>query len=77
LNTSAASGASIPQKPTPPAARNPPSGIIDSVGASRMSSCPTRSSRSNFPVRENTTIAASRIAKYTNGTTPTGDPSAR
>ncbi len=36
LNTSAPSGARIPQKPTPAASRNPPSGIIDSVGASRM-----------------------------------------
>ena len=75
--TSAASGARIPQKPTAPAARNPPSGIIDSVGASRMSSWPTRSRRSKSRVRENTMIAASRMAKYTNGTTPTGDPNAR
>jgi len=36
--------------------------------------------RRNWPksrVRETTTIAASRIAKYTSGTQPTGDPSAR
>ena len=30
-----------------------------------------------FRVREKTTIAASRIAKYTSGTQPTGDPNAR
>ena len=63
LNTSAPSGARIPQRPTPPAPRNPPSGIIDSVGASRMATWPTRSSRGKSCVRENTTIAPSRTAK--------------
>ena len=77
LNTSAPSGARIPHRPTPPEARNPPSGIIDSVGASRMSTWPTRSSHGKSRVRENTTIAPSRTPKYTSGTTPTGDPNAR
>ena len=77
LNTSAPSGARIAQRPTPPASRNPPSGIIDSVGASRMSTWPTRSSHGKSRVRENTAIAPSRTPKYTSGTTPTGDPSAR
>src|ERR671911_467577 len=77
LNTSAPSGARIPQRPTPPEARNPPSGIIDSVGASRMSTWPTRSSHGKSRVRENTAIAPSRMPKYTRGTTPTGDPNAR
>ena len=77
LNTSAPSGARIPQRPTPPESRNPPSGIIDSVGASRMSTWPTRSSHGKSRVREKTTIAPSRTPKYTSGTTPTGDPNAR
>ena len=63
LNTSAPSGARIPQRPTPPASRNPPSGIIDSVGASRMSTWPTRSSHGKSRVRENTAMAPSRMAK--------------
>ncbi len=37
LNTRAPSGARIPHSPTPPDPRKPPSGIIDRVGASRMS----------------------------------------
>jgi hypothetical protein len=37
LNTRAPKGARIPHSPTPPDWRNPPSGIIDRVGASRMS----------------------------------------
>ena len=36
LKTSAPSGARIPHRPTPPESTNPPSGIIDSVGASKM-----------------------------------------
>ena len=71
------SGARIPQRPTPPESRNPPSGIIDSVGASRMATWLTRSSHGKSRVRENTTIAPSRTPKYTSGTTPTGDPNAR
>jgi hypothetical protein len=63
LNTSAASGARIPHKPTPPEARKPPSGIIDSVGASRMATWPISRSWPKFRVRENTTIAASSTAK--------------
>ena len=54
LNTSAPSGARMPHRPTPPAPRKPPSGIIESVGASRMSSWFTRSSRAKSRVRENT-----------------------
>ena len=77
LNTSAPSGARIPHRPTPPESRNPPSGIIDSVGASRMSTWPTRSSHGKSRVRENTAMAPSRTLKYTSGTTPTGDPNAR
>ena len=77
LNTSAPSGARIPHRPTPPESRNPPSGIIERVGASRMSTWPTRSSREKSRVRENTRIAPSRTPKYTSGTTPTGDPNAR
>ena len=77
LNTSAPSGARIPQSPTPPESRNPPSGIIDSVGARRMSTSPTRSSREKSRVCENTAIAPRRTPKYTSGTTPTGDPKAR
>ena len=77
LNTSAPSGARIPHRPTPPESRKPPSGIIDSVGASRMSTWPTRSSHGKSRVRENTAIAPSRTPKYTSGTTPTGDPNAR
>ena len=63
LNTSAPSGARIPHRPTPPEARNPPSGIIDSVGASRMSTWPTRRSQGKSCVRENTAIAPSRTTK--------------
>ena len=63
LKTSAPSGARIPQRPTPPERRNPPSGIIDSVGASRMSTWPTRSSHGKSCVRENTAMAPSRMAK--------------
>src|SRR5215211_6019101 len=77
LNTSAPSGARIPHRPTPPASRNPPSGIIESVGASRIASWPTRSSHGKSRVRENTAIAPSRTPKYTSGTTPTGEPNAR
>ena len=77
LNTSAPSGATIPHRPTPPESRNPPSGIMDSVGASRMSIWPTRSSQGKSRVRENTAIAPSSTPKYTSGTTPTGDPNAR
>ena len=36
LNTSAPSGARTPHRPTPPESRKPPSGIMDSVGASRI-----------------------------------------
>ena len=67
----------MPHSPTPPAPRKPPSGIIESVGASRMSSWFTRSSIGKSPVRENTAIAPARIAKARNGTKPTGDPNAR
>ena len=63
LNTSAPSGARTPHSPTPPAPRKPPSGIIESVGASRMSSWFTRSSIGKSRVRENTAIAPARIAK--------------
>ena len=63
LKTRAPSGARIPQRPTPPEARKPPSGIMDSVGASRMSTWPTRSSRAKSRVRENTTMAPSSTAK--------------
>jgi hypothetical protein len=63
LKTSAPSGARIPHSPTPPESRKPPSGIIDSVGASRMSTWPTRSSDGKSRERENTAIAQSRIAK--------------
>jgi hypothetical protein len=57
--------------------RKPPSGTIDSVGANRMANWPTRRNWPKSRVREKTTIAASRIAKYTSGTQPTGDPNAR
>ena len=63
LNTSAPSGARIPHRPTPPESRKPPSGIIDSVGASRMSTWATRSSHGKSRVRENTAIAPSRMPK--------------
>jgi hypothetical protein len=53
----------MPHKPTPPESRKPPSGIIDSVGANRMSNKFTRSSRAKSRVRENTPIAASRTTK--------------
>ena len=76
LNTSAQSRARIPHRPTPPDSRKPPSGIIDSVGANRMAIWPMSRNRPKFRVREKTTIAASRIAKYTSGTQPTGDPNA-
>ena len=49
--------------PTPPGARKPPSGIIESVGANRMSTWPMRSSWLKARVRENRTMAPSRIAK--------------
>jgi hypothetical protein len=42
-----------------------------------MASWPTRRNRGKLRVRENTMIAPSRTAKYTSGTTPTGDPNAR
>ena len=61
--TSAPSGARIPQRPTPPDARNPPSGIMDIVGASRMSTWFTRSRRAKLPVRENAMMAASSTAR--------------
>src|SRR5947207_3403052 len=77
LNTSAPSGARIPHRPTPPESRKPPSGTIDSVGANRMATWPTRRSWPKFRVREKTTIPAARTAKYTRGTQPTGDPNAR
>ena len=77
LNTSAPSGARIPHRPTPPESRKPPSGTIESVGASRMATWPTRRNVSKSRVREKTTIAASRVAKYASGTHPTGDPNAR
>ena len=64
LNTSAPSGARMPQRPTPPEARKPPSGIIDSVGARRMATWPTRSSSAKSRVREKTTIAPSKTTKY-------------
>jgi hypothetical protein len=53
----------MPHRPTPPEARNPPSGIIDSVGASRMSSRFTRSSWAKSRVREKIPIAPSRTTK--------------
>ena len=77
LNTSAPSGARIPHRPTPPESRKPPSGIIDSVGASRIATWPTSRNWSKFRVREKTTMDASRTTKYTSGTQPTGDPKAR
>jgi hypothetical protein len=77
LNTSAPSGARIPHRPTPPEPRKPPSGAIESVGASRMATWPTRRNLPKSRVREKTTIAASRIAKYASGTHPTGEPNAR
>ena len=77
LKTSAPSGARIPQRPTPPEPRKPPSGIIDSVGASRMSTWPTRSSHWKSRVRENTTIDAEQDDEVHEGTSPTGDPNAR
>ena len=40
----------MPHKPTPPESRKPPSGIIDSVGANRMSNRFTRSSRAKSRV---------------------------
>ena len=77
LNTSAPSGARIPHSPTPPEGRNPPSGIIDSVGASRMSTWPTRSSTGSRASARKPRSHRAAIAKYTSGTTPTGDPNAR
>src|SRR5262245_12738244 len=42
-----------------------------------MAIWPTNRSRPKFRVRENTTIAASSVAKYPSGTQPTGDPNER
>ena len=53
----------MPHRPTPPESRKPPSGIIESVGANRMSIWLTRSSRAKSRVREKTTIAPSRIGE--------------
>ena len=47
LKTSAPSGARMPHRPTPAASRNPPSGIIERVGASRIATWATRSSWAN------------------------------
>ena len=77
LNTRAASGARIPHRPTPPASRNPPSGIIDTVGANRMANWLTRRNVPKSRVREKTTIAATSTAEYPSGTQPTGEPNAR
>src|SRR5687767_15840751 len=74
LNTSAPSGARIPHRPTPPESRNPPSGIIDSVGASRMSTWPTRSSHGKSRVRENPPRAPNTRPNHASGTTRPGDP---
>ena len=63
LNTSAPSGARIPHRPTPPESRKPPSGTIDSVGANRIATWPTKRNWSKFRVREKTTMAASRTTK--------------
>ena len=52
LNTRAPSGAEDAHKPTPPESRKPPSGIIDRVGANRMSNRLTRSSRPKSRLRE-------------------------
>ena len=46
-------------------------------GASKMASWPTRRSWPKFRVREKTTMAANRTAKYASGTQPTGEPNAR
>ena len=72
-NTSEPSGARIAQSPTPPAPRKPPSGIIDSVGAKRIATWPTRSSQRKLRVREKTTIEPASTAKYTTGAHPTGE----
>jgi hypothetical protein len=42
-----------------------------------MANWPTRSSVPKSRVREKTTMAATRTAKYTSGTQPTGEPNAR
>ena len=66
-----------PPQADPAGGEEAPSGTIDSVGANRMASWPARRNWPKSRVREKTTIAASRIAKYTSGTQPTGDPNAR
>jgi hypothetical protein len=61
LNTSAPSGARIPQSPTPPDARKPPSGIIEIVGASRIAIWLTNRNAAKLRVRANTTRAVSSV----------------
>src|SRR5207247_256076 len=73
----APTGARMPHSPTPPEGRKPPSGTIDSVGASRMSTKLTYRRNAKFRVRANAMIAPSRTRAYTNGTYPTGEPKMR
>ena len=63
LNTRAPNGARMPHRPTPPDSRNPPSGIIDRVGANRMSTWFTLRSIRKSRVLAKTTIAPSSTAK--------------
>ena len=77
MKTSAPIGARMPQMPTPVEVMKPPSGIIDTFGASRMSRSSTCRNSAKSRVRAKTAIAPSEMAKYTNANTPDGAPSAR
>ena len=61
LKTRAPSGPRMPQMPTAPPGRNPPSAIIDRVGASMMSASWIRSSMSKSRVRANSRIETIEI----------------